>query len=473
MKQLNRILSIIICLIFLLSTGNIQSKEKSSKEFKVLYKQAKKFKRKKNYYKAITVGAQAAKLESTNKSIVKFMVKYYKRAQKSEKKEIKNITKKGGEFYNDKLFVLYGELVEMYASLSKMPQLYDKKKREVKFEIKDFSKELEESKKAAAEAHYLKGKKLIVNSDIKLVKEACVHFKLCDKFIKGYKNYKEQIAKESMITCTKLMKSGLRLDKYKAALILKETADFCDKTENNKRYKLSKKLKKESAVKIYIPELKSVRDWDIENQIYIDGEKSFSWKKFSRDFKSSRSKLIKEGYNSAGYIEVSIKNYINSPEKVIKTENREAMIVYETNAKKKEKTFAVKEKGSMSEMVYNKVKKKYSEDIVLKKRYSIVTSQVKTLETVSSCGYEAKLVLYDTKSGKVLKTIKKSGNKRNSFLRKAVVGDKRIVQNEDKKLVNRQKQAPVSKSKLSKDISYDSSKSLIIDLKKEILNIYK
>ncbi|MGZ2368188.1 hypothetical protein ACXR6G_00195 [Ancylomarina sp. YFZ004] len=462
-------LRIILCLLISLGASNINlsAKTKSSKEFKALYRKAKNAKSEKNYYEAVNYGAQAAVLEPTNKTIVNFVSKYYKKSLKSESKIESTAKSTGGEFVNDKLVDIYSDLVDMYASLAKMPTLYNKKQVELKFEIKEYSKEFEASKKNAAEDHYNKGKDLFKSNDIKIVKKACDQFDKCGEFIKDYNDYKQYIAKEAMNKANSLINSGKRLDKYRASLILNETRGYCPEAENNKRYKLFKKLGQETEIHIYMPDLGAVRDWDVENQIFIDGKNSL----YKREFDSSKADLLKDGYKAAAYIDAKFSNYKVQAEKKVNTETREALVQYETSDKKKITNVSVKGPSTFERVAYGLI---ISEKKKMKTNdYSILTSEINTYELSSSCDYVISINLRNTKTGETISSISKSGNISDVQKRKEVVGNEQIIWKSDKKLLQKKKIVPVSKGKLESTANYNETSKLMKEFKEKLIKIYE
>lgn len=102
---------------------------------------------------------------------------------------IKQLKSSSSKFRWDDVVSHYNELIKINQTAKTLPTLTVKKTKEIiKFDTKDFSKEIAEGKTNAAEAHYQEGDRLSKISNLDNQKQAAKEFKAAERFVLGYKD---------------------------------------------------------------------------------------------------------------------------------------------------------------------------------------------------------------------------------------------------------------------------------------------
>lgn len=112
----------------------------------------------------------------------------------SHKDNIKQFTASSEKFKWDKIVPELEALIKMNDAVRSLPTLTVEKTKEViKFDIVDYTDELQKAKTNTAESHYQEGVRLAVKSDdVDTQKQAAKEFKTAESFVAGYKDATEQ-----------------------------------------------------------------------------------------------------------------------------------------------------------------------------------------------------------------------------------------------------------------------------------------
>jgi len=102
---------------------------------------------------------------------------------------IKNSLSSPNKFKYDQIVSEYNTLISINDDIKTLPTLRNKKTQiEIKFETKDYSVDLADAQKLAAEAHYQEGDRLSQISTLDSQKSAAKEFKLAQEYVNGYKD---------------------------------------------------------------------------------------------------------------------------------------------------------------------------------------------------------------------------------------------------------------------------------------------
>ncbi|HEX9916241.1 MAG TPA: CsgG/HfaB family protein [candidate division Zixibacteria bacterium] len=110
--------------------------------------------------------------------------------------KIKELEFSSAKFKWDEIVFHYNSLVKLNQTVAALPKLKAKKtNREIKFDLKNYTSELVESRKNAAEEHYQEGIRLSNDGNVDVQRSAAKEFKTAEMFVPGYKDAGSQYLK--------------------------------------------------------------------------------------------------------------------------------------------------------------------------------------------------------------------------------------------------------------------------------------
>lgn len=154
-----------------------------------LEKSARQYYLKGNYDATVFYCAQSLKLNPKYEKS-QILIQYaFKAGVYAHENKIKELNSSSAKFTWDDIVAEYEALIKMNQTIRELPTLRAKKTKEIiKFDITDRTKELAESKKNAAEAHYQEGLTLSKREGVDVQKQAAKEFKSSEHFCPGYKD---------------------------------------------------------------------------------------------------------------------------------------------------------------------------------------------------------------------------------------------------------------------------------------------
>lgn len=149
-----------------------------------------------NYDNAVAVCAQSLKLKPEYDKAQLLMQESFRLAKDSHLNNIKNQETNISKFKWDGIVNEYNSLISLNQTVNSLPPLTDKKTGQtIKFEISDYSEQLNQAKQKAAESHYLEAVELSKKEGLDIQKHAAKEFKKAESYVPGYKNCAEMYEK--------------------------------------------------------------------------------------------------------------------------------------------------------------------------------------------------------------------------------------------------------------------------------------
>jgi len=141
------------------------------------------------YDQAVFDCASALKLKPEYDKAQMLIQDAFKAGINSHENKIKELKASTEKFKWDKIVSEYEALVRLNQVITELPVLQNKKTQAIiKFDARDYSNELSNSKMQAAEIHYQHGLELSKNENVDVQKQAAKEFKTATSFITDYKD---------------------------------------------------------------------------------------------------------------------------------------------------------------------------------------------------------------------------------------------------------------------------------------------
>jgi hypothetical protein len=155
-----------------------------------LYKQAKKQYENGNLDQALQLNVQSLQLKNSYVKAQDLLKQVYPQAVEKRELTVLRLRDSDDEYKWDKLVEQYIALTEIQTAMASLPRIVHPKTGQIyRYEPKDYSPQLKESKTNAAEFHYQKGYTLMQVSALPDVqKEAAREFKIAMGFVPNYKD---------------------------------------------------------------------------------------------------------------------------------------------------------------------------------------------------------------------------------------------------------------------------------------------
>ena len=149
-----------------------------------------------NYDHAVVKAAESLMIKPEYEPAQTLIKKAFRASNQEHKTKLDQLAISEGKFKWDDMVTEYKALIRIHSTVNKLPPITMASGEIIVLETADFSKNLAEAAKEAAEAHYQEGIKLEMTShisdDINLKKQSAKEFKIASDFVPGYRDSAER-----------------------------------------------------------------------------------------------------------------------------------------------------------------------------------------------------------------------------------------------------------------------------------------
>jgi len=144
-----------------------------------------------NYDHAVVKAAESLMIKPEYEPAKTLIEKAFRSSNEQHRTKLDQLDVSEAKFKWDDVVTVYKALIMTHSAVSKLPSITMASGEVINLETEDFTKNLAEATKKAAEGHYNEGIKLGKSDDIALKKQSAKEFKLAGDFIPGYRDSAE------------------------------------------------------------------------------------------------------------------------------------------------------------------------------------------------------------------------------------------------------------------------------------------
>jgi len=146
-----------------------------------------------NYDAAFYQCAQALKMKPDYAKAQSLIQEAYRNAVSEHETRIRSLKQSSAKFKWDDVVSEYEQLIKINHTVNSLPTLTVKQTGEaIKFDTKDYSKQISDARKNAADAHYQEGDRLSKVNTLDCQKQAAKEFKKAQYYVPGYRDASER-----------------------------------------------------------------------------------------------------------------------------------------------------------------------------------------------------------------------------------------------------------------------------------------